>query len=102
MALKIYTHDACMTIVSFWLWCGSALALLLSPPSVTAAEGQLWNFDRDQPGKTPPGFLIGTLFDGRPAGDWQVTASDKATSTPQVLAQLQGKGAEHAYKLLLV
>jgi hypothetical protein len=91
-----------MKPLSLWL-CGCAmLALLLSTTPAIAAEVQLWNFDRDQPGKLPPGFQIGTLFDGRPAGDWQVTATDKATSPPHVLAQLHGKGAEHAYKLVLI
>ena len=102
MALKIQKRDASLTGVSIWLWCGAALALVLSTAPATAAEVQLWNFDRDQPGKVPPGFQIGTLFDGRPAGEWQVTASDKAPSSPHVLAQLQRKGAEHAYKTVLI
>ncbi|HMS85103.1 MAG TPA: hypothetical protein PKD12_15765 [Nitrospira sp.] len=101
MALKLHTHDACMTGLFVWLCGCGALVLVLSTTSVTAAEVQLWNFDGDQPGKVPLPFQIGTLFDGRPAGDWQVTATDKATSPPYVLAQLQGKGAEHAYKLVL-
>ncbi len=91
-----------MKISSIGLWCGAALALLLGTTPAIAADVRLWNFDRDQPGKLSSGFHIGTLFDGRPAGDWQVTASDKATSSPHVLAQLQGKGAEHAYKVVLV
>ena len=84
------------------LWCGAALALLLSTAPALTADVQLWNFDRDQPGQVPPGFQIGTLFDGRPAGEWQVTGSDKAPSSPHVLAQLQRKGAEHAYKTVLI
>ncbi len=102
MALKIDKHDAFMTGLFVWLCCCGALALVLSTTSAIAAEVQLWNFDRDQPGQIPPGLQIGTLFDGRPAGDWQVTATDKATSPSHVLAQLQGKGAEHAYKLVLI
>lgn len=101
MALKIHTYEGSPTSLFFWLY-GCALALLLSTTPAIAADVQLWNFDRDQPGKLPSGFHIGTLFDGRPAGDWEVTVSDKAASSPHVLAQLQGKGAEHAYKLLLV
>ena len=61
----------------------------------------VWNFDRDQPGALPSQFSIGTLFDGRPAGDWQVIATDRAKSPPYVLAQLMAKGAEHAYKVVL-
>jgi hypothetical protein len=46
--------------------------------------------------------LIGTLFDGRPAGDWQVLRTDRANSAPNVFAQLMGKGAEHAYKVTVI
>lgn len=61
-----------------------------------------WNFDADLAGTLPEDFSIGTLFDGRPAGDWKVLQTDRAQSPPQVLAQLMGKGAEHAYKVVLV
>ncbi len=81
---------------------GCVLVLALSQATTAASETQVWNFDRDEPDNTPPGFQIGTLFDGRPAGFWQVMTTDKAVSLPQVLAQVQGKGAEHAYKLVLV
>ncbi len=67
----------------------------------TAAPELAWNFDREQPGTFPSEFSIGTLFDGRPAGDWQVLATDRAKSPPYVLAQLMAKGAEHAYKVIL-
>lgn len=46
--------------------------------------------------------MIGTLFDGRPAGEWKVLITDRAKSAHQVLAQLMGKGAEHAYKVVQV
>ena len=68
----------------------------------TASSEQLWDFDREQPGTLPSEFSIGTLFDGRPAGDWQVLATERAKSPPDVLAQLMAKGAEHAYKVMLV
>jgi len=61
----------------------------------------LWQFDSDPQGTLPKDFVIGTLFDGRPAGEWRIIQSDRAKSPPQVLGQLQGKGAEHAYKVLL-
>ena len=67
----------------------------------TASPELVWNFDREQPGTFPSEFSIGTLFDGRPAGDWQVLATDRAKSPPYVLAQLMAKGAEHAYKMML-
>jgi hypothetical protein len=68
----------------------------------TASLALVWNFDREQPGTFPSEFSIGTLFDGRPAGDWQVLATERAKSPPHVLAQLMAKGAEHAYKVTLV
>jgi hypothetical protein len=68
----------------------------------TTAPAPAWNFDREEPGTLPREFSIGTMFDGRPAGDWQVLATDRAKSPPHVLAQLMGKGAEHAYKLALI
>ena len=68
----------------------------------TTSSAPAWNFDREQPGTLPSEFSIGTMFDGRPAGDWQVLATDRAKSPPHVLAQLMGKGAEHAYKVALI
>jgi hypothetical protein len=68
----------------------------------TVSPALVWNFDREQPGTLPSEFSIGTLFDGRPAGDWQVLATERAKSPPHVLAQLMAKGADHAYKIALV
>ena len=77
----------------------------LSPLSSQAAQDeqpQLWTFDVDAPGTLPQNFVVGTLFDGRPAGEWKVTQANQALSPPQVLGQLMGKGAEHAYKVVLI
>ena len=74
----------------------------MSTHAQTASSEQLWDFDREQPGVLPSQFSIGTLFDGRSAGDWQVLATERAKSSPHVLAQLMAKGAEHAYKVTLV
>ena len=68
----------------------------------TASPALAWNFDREQPGTLPSEFSIGTLFDGRPAGDWQVLATDRAKSPPHVFAQVIAKGAEHSYKVVLI
>ncbi len=68
----------------------------------TASSASVWDFDRERPGTLPGDFSIQTLFDGRPAGEWRVVATDRAKSPPHVLAQLMAKGAEHAYKMLLV
>ena len=61
-----------------------------------------WDFDADVPDGLPKNFEVGTLFDGRPAGEWKVIATDRAKSPPHVLAQVLGKGAEHAYKVVLI
>ena len=86
---------------------GVMIAALLGfgPMSIqaeTALPAQEWSFDHEEPGVLSSQFSIGTLFDGRPAGDWQVLATERAKSPPHVLAQLMAKGAEHAYKVLLI
>ena len=55
------------------------------------SQPQLWTFDADAPGTLPSDFVVGTLFDGRPAGEWRVVQDGPSN----VLAQLMGKGAEH-------
>ena len=74
---------------------------IISAQAETSSLTSAWNFDREQPGALPSEFSVGTLFDGRPAGDWQVLATNRAKSPPYVLAQLMAKGAEHAYKVVL-
>lgn len=65
-------------------------------------QSRLWTFDTDAPGTLPDDFVLGTLFDGRAAGNWKVVQKSDAPSPPNVFAQVIGKGAEHAYKLVLV
>jgi hypothetical protein len=84
-------------IASFQLALGAVAA-----QAETAVPAPMWGFDAEQPGTLPSEFSIGTLFDGRPAGDWQVLATERAKSPPHVFAQLMAKGAEHAYKITLV
>ena len=68
----------------------------------TGSPTSVWSFAREQPGKLPDKLSIGTLYDGRTAGEWQVLATERAKSPPHVLAQLMAKGAEHAYKVILL
>src|SRR5437773_10172121 len=78
-------------------------ALAVVSVSASAEDSiRTWNFDGDLPGTLPKGFVVGTLFDGRPAGEWKILKTDRAKSAPQVLAQLMGKGFEHAYKVALI
>jgi hypothetical protein len=84
---------------------GLVLALVLGTPLVCGASDsatRLWTFDSEPPDSVPAGFQVGTLFDGRPAGEWKVLRTDRAKSPPQVFGQLMGKGAEHAYKVVLI
>ncbi len=62
----------------------------------------VWTFNDDAPKTLPAEFQVGTLFDGRPAGEWKVLETDRAKSPPHVLGQLTAKGAEHAYKTVLI
>lgn len=61
-------------------------ALLGFGPTATQAEitspMQEWSFDHEQPGILPSQFSIGTMFDGRTAGDWQVLVTDRAKCPP--------------------
>ena len=63
---------------------------------------RVWTFDDDPPESLPPEFQVGTLFDGRPAGEWKILQTEMANRGKHVLGQLMGKGAEHAYKVVLV
>ena len=63
---------------------------------------RVWTFDDDPPESLPPEFQVGTLFDGRPAGEWKILQTEMANNGTHVLGQLMGKGAEHAYKVVLV
>ena len=60
-----------------------------------------WNFDAVPVGSFTEEFQIGTMYDGRPAGDWKVVEAEDAPSPTHALAQLMNKGAEHAYKVVL-
>jgi len=74
----------------------------MSTHAETASPATAWNFDREQPGTLPIEFSIGTMFDGRPAGNWHVLETNRAKSPPHVFAQVMAKGAEHAYKVVLI
>lgn len=74
----------------------------VTPQAAPDKQPRLWTFDTDAPGTLPGDFAVGTLFDGRPAGEWKVVQTDLAPSPPHVLGQLMGKGAEHAYKVVLI
>ncbi len=65
-------------------------------------RGQIWDFDALPPGLLPGAFRVGTLFDGRPAGEWRVLITDRAKSPGQVLAQVLPKGSDQTHKVLLI
>jgi hypothetical protein len=94
-------NPSVLIVVSFIASLQLALGAVVAQAE-TASPALLWNFDREQPGTLPSEFSIGTLFDGRPAGAWQVLSTERAKSPPHVLAQLMAKGAEHAYKVALM
>lgn len=74
----------------------------VTPEAALDEQSSLWTFDTDAPGTLPSGFAVGTLFDGRPAGEWKVVEASNAPSLSHVLGQLMKKGAEHAYKIVLI
>ncbi|HAP39529.1 MAG TPA: hypothetical protein DCQ94_07195 [Nitrospira sp.] len=78
---------------------------LPAEPSETATESphrRQWTFDSSAPGTLPSSYVVGTLFDGRPAGEWKILITDRARSASQVLAQVQPRGTDQTNKLLLL
>ncbi len=81
------------------------LAMAIAVPVVgfsLDSATRVWTFEDDPLESLPPEFQVGTLFDGRPAGEWKILQSEMAKNGKHVLGQLMGKGAEHAYKVVLV
>src|SRR5213594_2016320 len=81
------------------------LAVATAVPAVGFSfdsSARVWTFEDDPPESLPPEFQVGTLFDGRPAGEWKILQTEMANHGKHVLGQLMGKGAEHAYKVVLV
>jgi hypothetical protein len=90
------------------------------------ATSLTWNFDADSLGILPKHFIVGTLLDGRAAGEWKIIDMKEpqrflqgmdrrefarvmnvierldAPSPPHVLAQLMTRGFEHSYKIVLI
>lgn len=100
-----------------------------SPPTAKTAPAdspRIWDFDTEPSGALPREFAVGTLVDGRQAGEWaviemkqlpfllqgedrreakriqRVVETVPPRSPPHVLAQLMKQGFEHDYKLVLV
>jgi hypothetical protein len=91
--------------VSWRLLIAAGLLVILPFLGASAEEDSsvpIWNFDDVPVNQLPSHFVLGTFFDGRPAGEWKVIHTPKALSPPNVLAQLREKGAEHNYNLVLV
>lgn len=82
------------------------LSLGLWVPANAAPPAQepvrTWNFDGEPAEQLPRQFVLGTFFDGRPAGEWRVIHTPRAISPPNVLVQLREKGAEHNYNVVLI
>lgn len=87
-------------ICSWTLWPDSVLGA--EETESTPQHQRQWMFDSSSPGTLPGSYVVGTLFDGRPAGEWKILITDRAKSASQVLAQLQPKGTDQTHKLLLL
>ena len=109
----MHSHPTLASCVRFVIAAGSLMAVtcaaVLWPDRVPGAEEaesdsrhqRQWTFDSSSPGMLPGSYVVGTLFDGRPAGEWKILITDRAKSASQVLAQLQAKGTDQTYKVLL-
>jgi len=99
-------HDGTIRRFSSAVIVASLLFLSDGELRMSAAEpiprDTTWTFDETAPGTLPEAFSVGTLFDGRPAGEWKILITNRAKSASQVLAQVTSKGADQAYKLVLL
>jgi hypothetical protein len=49
------------------------VGILVGPLAAASAPSvREWHFDDVPVDGLPPGFIVGSFFDGRPAGDWKV------------------------------
>ena len=81
----------------FFLGLGLLLLRLAAP--VQAGE-QVWNFDRDSPGRPPTGFTSALTGQGTP-GAWVVLSDPSAASPPNVLAQTSADNTDYRFPLAL-
>lgn len=110
----MHRHHTAASFVRLGILAGSLMAVAcvgaVWPAIVPGAEEgetdprhqRQWTFDSSSPGVLPGSYVIGTLYDGRPAGEWKILITDRAKSASQVLAQIQPKGTDQTHKLLLI
>src|SRR5688572_23173275 len=91
-----------ITVLAFSLWMSVNPDRTIGAAGTDIPSDKNWNFDEASPGTLPEAFSVGTLFDGRPAGDWKILITTRAKSASQVLAQLMPKGADQAHKVVLI
>ena len=91
-----------ITVLAVSLWMIIHPDRTVGPAAADIPKDTIWDFDEASPGTLPRAFAIGTLFDGRAAGDWKILITTRAKSASQVLAQLMPKGADQVSKLVLI
>ena len=114
-----------LILASFFFWGGDlSWAQLTSPEKGNSPK--MWTFDTERGGTLPSNFSVGTLVDGRPAGNWQIInmknslhllnwleraehtriikilQTNEAPSGPHVLAQLNHKAFVQDFNVLLI
>jgi hypothetical protein len=91
-----------VTLLAILLWLSIDPDRTIGTAAEDIPKDKKWDFEEASPGTLPGAFAVGTLFDGRPAGDWKILITTRAKSESQVLAQLTPKGSDQAHKLVLV
>src|SRR5512142_2402550 len=79
----------------------SLLALSLLLGLSAALLGQVVNFDKDEPGKAPGGFVFGLTGKGKP-GAWVVQKDTTAPSQPNVLAQTDADPVSYRFPVCVL
>lgn len=121
-----YWLENVLMVLPLLLCCGAASVWAQPTIGDEADSSHIWNFDTETAGTLPKNFVVGTLVDGRPAGDWQVLDMKKSLSLlhgldrreqtrirkvletqeppsgPHVFAQLKNRGFEQDYNVVLI
>ena len=121
-----YWLENFLMVLPLLLCCGAASVWAQPPLGDEADSRHIWNFDTETAGTLPNNFVVGTLVDGRPAGDWQVLDMKKSLSLlhgldrreqtrirkvletqeppsgPHVFAQIKNRGFEQDYNVVLI
>jgi hypothetical protein len=78
----------------------TVVAAAVADQTTMSAPLAEWNFNKDEAGKTPPGWQVGETKGTGKTGTWVVASDDTAPSKPNVL-KLQTQADDSTFNLLI-